>query len=66
MIKLGEMVMQRVCAIALGYEDVNDHDSLRRDPVLGALAGCLDVNRRRNGTPDWSGPLGPDTIRRRL
>ena len=40
-------VMQRVCAIALGYEDVNDHDSLRRDPVLGALAGCLEARHER-------------------
>jgi DDE family transposase len=28
------LVMQRVVGIALGYEDLNDHDELRRDPVL--------------------------------
>src|SRR3954471_14283719 len=28
------LVMQRVVGIALGYEDLNDHDELRHDPVL--------------------------------
>jgi Transposase DDE domain group 1 len=28
------LIGQRIGAIALGYEDVNDHDVLRRDPVL--------------------------------
>ena len=41
------MVAQRVFAIALGYEDVNDHDQLRHDPVLGALAGCLETRHAR-------------------
>jgi hypothetical protein len=39
------MVMQRVLGIALGYEDVNDHDELRRDPVLAVLAGKLAARR---------------------
>ncbi|MDL2408215.1 transposase, partial [Rhizobium calliandrae] len=29
------LVGQRIAAIALGYEDVDDHDTLRHDPVLG-------------------------------
>ncbi len=37
-----ELVAQRVFAIALGYEDLNDHDELRRDPLLATLAGKLD------------------------
>jgi hypothetical protein len=37
-----ELIAQRVYAIALGYEDLNDHDELRRDPVLATLAGKLD------------------------
>jgi hypothetical protein len=41
------MVAQRVFAIALGYEDVNDHDELRFDPVLGALSGRLEARHRR-------------------
>jgi hypothetical protein len=39
------MVMQRVFGIALGYEDLVDHDELRRDPVLAALAGKLEAKR---------------------
>jgi Transposase DDE domain group 1 len=32
------LVGQRVFGIALGYEDVNDHDKLRHDPVMAVLA----------------------------
>ena len=39
------MVMQRVVGIALGYEDLNDHDELRHDPVLAVLAGKLEARR---------------------
>jgi hypothetical protein len=39
------MVMQRVVGIALGYEDLNDHDELRYDPVLAVLAGKLEAQR---------------------
>jgi len=34
-----EMIAQRVYGLALGYEDLNDHDQLRRDPLMGVLAG---------------------------
>ncbi len=37
--------MQRVVGIALGYEDLNDHDELRRDPVLAVLANKLAAQR---------------------
>jgi hypothetical protein len=40
------MVAQRVFGIALGYEDLIDHDQLRHDPVLATLAGKLDAKRR--------------------
>jgi hypothetical protein len=39
------MVTQRVIGIALGYEDLNDHDELRHDPVLAVLAGKLAAHR---------------------
>lgn len=39
------MVLQRVVGIALGYEDLNDHDELRHDPVLAVLAGKLAAKR---------------------
>jgi len=32
------MIRQRVCGIALGYEDLNDHDRLRYDVVMGVLS----------------------------
>ena len=41
------LVGQRVFGIALGYEDLNDHDHLRHDPVLAVLAGKLETRRRR-------------------
>ena len=31
-----ELVSQRVVGLALGYEDLNDHDELRPDPLLAA------------------------------
>jgi hypothetical protein len=45
------LVMQRIVAIALGYEDLNDHDQLRRDPVLATLAGKLAARRRKGCEP---------------
>ncbi len=50
---LPELLAQRVSAIALGYEDLNDHDSLRFDPALrllgrpdnGALAASATLGR---------------------
>jgi DDE family transposase len=37
-----ELVRQRVYGLALGYEDLNDHDQLRRDPLLAVLVGKDD------------------------
>ena len=37
-----EMVSQRVYGLALGYEDINDHEQLRNDPVFGLLSGKKD------------------------
>jgi hypothetical protein len=46
-----ELVAQRVYALALGYEDLNDHDDLCRDPLLATVVGKLDpagqTRRRR-------------------
>jgi hypothetical protein len=39
------LVSQRVHGIALGYEDLNDHDELRHDPVLGLVSGKLEARR---------------------
>jgi len=40
------LVGQRVFGIALGYEDLNDHDDLRRDPLMAVLAGKLKTRRK--------------------
>jgi hypothetical protein len=40
------LVGQRVFGIALGYEDLNDHDVLRHDPVHAVLAGKLEAGRK--------------------
>lgn len=47
---LPTLVGQRVFALALGYEDLIDHDRLRHDPVLGTVLGKLEA-RRRNCAP---------------
>ena len=39
------LVGQRVFALALGYEDLNDHDELRHDPLFHVLAGKLEAKR---------------------
>lgn len=42
--RVAEMVAQRVYGLALGYEDLNDHEQLRHDPLLGLLAGKRDLD----------------------
>jgi len=42
---VASMVGQRVFGIALGYEDLIDHDQLRHDPVLAVLGGKLEAKR---------------------
>jgi len=43
--EVATLVGQRVFGIALGYEDLNDHDQLRHDPAMAALAGKLAARR---------------------
>jgi len=40
---LGEMLAQRIHGLALGYEDLNDHEELRHDPLLALAAGRRDL-----------------------
>lgn len=47
-----ELLRQRIFGLALGYEDLNDHDQLRHDPLLAALVGKED-------------PTGSDRLRER-
>jgi len=52
-----ELVSQRIYGIALGYEDIIDHDDLRRDVLLATLVGKADptgsarLRRRDRGYP---------------
>jgi len=41
--RLEEMLAQRVYSLALGYEDLNDHEQLRQDPLLAMLAGKREL-----------------------
>src|SRR5207248_4713147 len=43
---VGTMVGQRIFALALGYEDLVDHDQLRHDPTMAVLAGKLSARRK--------------------
>src|SRR4051812_39835303 len=43
---VGTMVGQRIFALALGYEDLVDHDQLRHDPTMAVPAGKLSARRK--------------------
>jgi len=45
------LIGQRVFGMALGYEDLNDHESLRHDPVFATLLGKLEPQRRTDCAP---------------
>jgi hypothetical protein len=53
------LVAQRVFGIALGYEDLNDHDDLRHDPIMAVLAGKLAARRE-----DCAPVAGKSTLNR--
>ena len=53
------LVGQRVFGIALGYEDLNDHDELRHDPIMAVLAGKLAAKRE-----DCAPAAGKSTLNR--
>src|ERR1700682_4105021 len=40
-----EMLAQRIYGLALGYEDLNDHEQLRKDPVFAILAGRAELDQ---------------------
>ena len=42
--KVEPMLAQRIYGLALGYEDLNDHEQLRTDPLLAVLAGKPDLD----------------------
>jgi len=63
---LESLIAQRVYALALGYEDLNDHDRLRADSVLALLVGKRDLTgQSRHRDRDRGYPLaGASTLNR--
>ena len=63
---LGELLKQRVFGICLGYEDLNDHDRLRFDPLLAVAVGKADpMGDDRASEADRGKPLaGKSTLNR--
>jgi len=61
-----QLVAQRTYALALGYEDLNDHDTLRHDPLLATLVGKHDpTGQARKRASDRGKPLaGKSTLNR--
>ena len=61
-----ELAAQRIYALALGYEDLNDHEQLRADPLLATLVGKADpTGQDRLRSPDRGHPLaGKSTLNR--
>ena len=57
--EVATLVGQRVFGIALGYEDLIDHDALRHDPVLSVVLGRLEARR-----PDCAPLAGKSTLNR--
>jgi hypothetical protein len=53
------LVGQRIFGLALGYEDLNDHETLRHDPVMAVLAGKLESRRA-----DCAAVAGKSTLNR--
>lgn len=63
---VADLIKQRVFALTLGYEDLNDHDQLRADPLLATLVGKRDVTGQERTDPrDRGKPLaGKSTLNR--
>lgn len=61
-----QLLGQRIYGLALGYEDLNDHDQLRADPLLAVLAGSDDPSgSERRNERDRGKPLaGKSTLNR--
>jgi hypothetical protein len=61
-----DLIMQRLFGLALGYEDLNDHDDLRRDPMLAVALGKDDVKgeQRRRAQDRGKALAGKSTLNR--
>jgi len=63
---VAELVAQRIYGLALGYEDLNDHEELRRDPLLAVLVEKEDVTgeERRRARDQGTALAGKSTLNR--
>ncbi len=60
-----ELLRQRIFAMAMGYEDVNDHDTLRRDPMMALGVGKADpLGLDRSGIGRGRALAGKSTLNR--
>jgi hypothetical protein len=61
-----ELLAQRIYGLALGYEDLNDHDQLRRDPLMAVLVGKAEPKGtdRRRGQDEGKAGAGKSTLNR--
>ena len=61
-----ELSAQRVMGLALGYEDLNDHDYLRSDPLLAVMCGKQDPTGQARRCPADRGKAlaGKSTLNR--
>src|ERR1700689_851011 len=61
-----DLITQRVFGLALGYEDLNDHDQLRRDPMLAVALNKDDVKgeHRRRAQDRGKALAGKSTLNR--
>jgi len=61
-----DLILQRVFGLALGYEDLNDHDELRRDPMLAVALSKNDVKgeHRRRARDRGKALAGKSTLNR--
>lgn len=64
--KLEELLKQRIFSICLGYEDLNDHDELRFDPLLATACDKKDPlgNDRENERNKGKALAGKSTLNR--
>lgn len=62
---VADLLRQRIFALCLGYEDLNDHDSLRHDPMLAVMVGKADpLGNERSGRDRGKALAGKSTLNR--
>ena len=64
--RVESLIKQRVMGLALGYEDLNDHDDLRHDPLLALLSEVTDLSgkTRKRARDQGCALAGKSTLNR--